>query len=44
MNKRRVKMDKDQTWVETLLHTGLNAVNVVWDGAGEVTSKELMWR
>lgn len=29
MNKRRVKMDRDQTWVETLPHVGLNAVDKV---------------
>lgn len=29
MNKRRVKMDEDQTRVGTLPHVGLNAVDVL---------------
>lgn len=29
MDKRRVKMDEDQTWVETLRHVGSNGVDVL---------------
>lgn len=29
MNKRRVKTDEDQTWVETLPHIGSNTVDAL---------------